>query len=146
MALELERKFLVNSLPGNLGEADHIVQMYLVDKPDHSLRIRIINDSIAKIGYKYYLSCEAKEEFEFHVPLVYARERLKNQEYVSVLKKLRYHKDGWDIDVYTDGLILAEFEFSSIKLFPEELPSWIGNEVTGLMEYSNPVIARRLMS
>ena len=143
MALEQERKFLVNNFPHADKQGKVIVQMYIVDRPDHSLRIRIIDNKEATICYKYYLDAESKEEHEYSFDIVQALKIYIKSEYDSVLIKTRIKKNGWDIDKYDDGLIVAEFEFSKDNPFPKELPYWIGREVTGEYKYTNPAIAKR---
>jgi CYTH domain-containing protein len=146
--IERERKFLViesdefnDSLPFS---GEFIVQIYIVDREDHSLRIRIINNETASICYKYYLDAESKEEHEYPFPLDEATRILGNSEYTSFLAKMRYKKDGWDIDNYPDfNITVAEYEFSDDNPLPDPLPSWIGEEVTGQYEYTNPAIAKR---
>lgn len=146
MALEQERKFLVHNFPHAHEPEEIIVQMYIVDRPDHSLRIRLINQKEATICYKFYLSEDSKEEHEYPFDLVLATKMYIKNQYDSVLVKTRIKKDGWDIDRYYDGLEVAEFEFSEDNPFPKELPYWIGKEVTGEYKYSNPAIAKRFKS
>jgi CYTH domain-containing protein len=146
MALEQERKFLVHNFPHVDEHGETIVQMYIVDRFDHSLRIRLINHKEATICYKYYLSDDSKEEHEYPFDLVLATKMYLKGQYDSVLVKTRIKKNGWDVDKYSDGLIVAEFEFSEDNPFPKELPYWIGKEVTGEYKYSNPAIAKRMKS
>lgn len=144
MALERERRFLVNHFMFNENQKkDHIVQMYIVDRRDHSVRIRIINDEKAEICYKYYLSDSEKEEHEFPLDLKIARQIHDEGSYESIVIKTRYYKDGWEVDIYSNKLGVAEFEYSNDSEFPTELPYWIGAEVTGVYEYTNVGLARK---
>ena len=146
--IERERKFLVieseefkDSLPFS---GEFIVQMYIVDKEDHSLRIRIINSSEASICYKYYLDAESKEEHEYPFSLEEANRIFKEKEFTTFLAKMRYKKDGWDIDNYADfNITVAEYEFTDENPLPDPLPDWIGEEITGQYEYTNPALAKR---
>lgn len=146
--IEKERKFLVienedykNSIPIN---SEFIIQMYIVDRKDHSLRIRIINDTEASICYKYYLTRESKEEHEYPFSLEEAKRILVNSEFTCFLVKMRDKIDGWDVDYYPDfDLHVAEFEFTDDNPLPNPLPSWIGKEVTNIYEYTNPALAKR---
>lgn len=146
MALERERKFLVNNnLIIPLHECIAITQIYIVDREDHSLRIRKIMNNEATICYKYYLDDESKEEHEYPFPIEEANRILENKEYISLLVKLRFIRDGWDVDHYPDlELTVAEYEFTEDNPLPDPLPDWIGEEVTGVYEYTNPAIAKRL--
>ena len=144
MEIEKERKFLVKSTVEVYEDSmEHIIQMYLVDREDHSLRIRINNFASATICYKYYLDAESKEEIEYEFSLAHAELILSNKEYVSKLEKTRVKKDGWDIDIYNNDLVVAEYEFSDDNPLPDPLPDWIGEEITGMYEYTNPAIAKR---
>ena len=95
MALEQERKFLANNFPHFNGEGEiTIFQMYMVDRPDHSLRIRILYDKVnhtkeSTICYKYYLDAESKEEHEFSFDSSIASNIYLKKEYDSVLIKRR---------------------------------------------------------
>jgi adenylate cyclase len=145
MALERERKFLVKDyfvIP--LSECIAITQIYIVDREDHSLRIRKIMNNEATICYKYYLDDESKEEHEYPFPIEEANRILENKEYYSLLEKLRFVKDGWDVDYYPNlDLMVAEYEFSDDNPLPDPLPDWIDKEVTGLPEFTNPVLAKK---
>lgn len=144
MEIEQERKFLVKYHDvDKKAHADEIIQIYLVDRKDHSLRIRIINNSHAFICYKFYVTKQIKEESEYPFPLDTAADILASENYISLLSKKRYEKDGWDVDMYPDGLSVAEFEFSKENPFPEILPDWIGKEVTGIYKYTNVAIAKK---
>jgi len=64
------------------------------------------------------------------------------------ISKTRYHwrgKDGmtWEVDEFEEnleGLILAEIELPSIEHEPH-LPDWVGEEITGLHQWSNVSLA-----
>jgi CYTH domain-containing protein len=154
MEIEKERKYLVNLqdlhylLDGiketKFDSVEEITQMYLADRSDHSLRVRIINNQIdyekAYICYKYYLTDDSKEEYEYPFFLDKAKEIEEKKDYQTILKKTRYKLDGWDIDHYPFGLVVAEFEFSEDNPIPDPLPDWIREDVTGVHKYSNVYI------
>jgi len=66
-----------------------------------------------------------------------------------IIEKTRYvvpHGDlAWEIDVFArenDGLIVAELELREVNQ-QIDLPSWIGQEVTGQSQYYNSFLVQR---
>lgn len=144
MALEIERKFLVDAkkIPAQiLQHGEKISQGYLCTEPARTVRIRIkgqrgfITIKSANVGI-------VRQEFEYEIPLDDAQELLKMCT-PNVLEKVRYKVDcaghTWEVDIFTgrlEGLILAEVELTSAEEFVE-LPSWILKEVSGDARYFN---------
>jgi adenylate cyclase len=144
MAKEIERKFLVAS-DGWRDEADggtHLLQAYIVTMDDRSARVRLMDDERAKLTVKISNGSMTRDEFEYDIPVVDAKEMI-SKAIGLVIEKTRYEvKHGgfvWEVDVYVgahDGLVIAEVELSAEEDTPE-LPSWLGTEVTGDPRYSN---------
>jgi len=144
MALEIERKFLVN------GEFRHLAirqieisQGYLSVDPDRVVRIRITNGKAIlsvkapKSGAEF-----SRHEWEFEIPFSEGQEMLKVC-LPDVILKTRYivPEQGhlFEIDVFhgkNEGLVIAEIELSNEN---ENFirPSWLGKEVTGDLRYYN---------
>lgn len=63
---------------------------------------------------------------------------------ISKIRNLvKYEGYIFEVDEFlehNEGLVLAEVEVSDLK-YPEKLPSWIGKEVTGDIEYFNSSLA-----
>jgi len=146
---EIEKKFLVKSLPENLEQYPHkdIVQGYLAITEDGTeVRLR-------KKGKKYFQTVKSgagKTRFESEVEITEDQfntlwEATKGKR----VEKTRYeipHESGTiELDIYhgdLDGLLLAEMEFSSEKDSNEFVtPIWLSEEVTDDKKYKNQNLA-----
>jgi len=146
---EIERKFLVKSLPENLEQYPHkdIVQGYLAITEDGTeVRLR-------KKGKKYFQTVKSgagKTRFESEVEITEDQfntlwEATKGKR----VEKTRYeipHESGTiELDIYhgdLDGLLSAEMEFSSEKDSNEFVtPIWLSEEVTDDKKYKNQNLA-----
>lgn len=144
MALEIERKFLVDAeklSEIHLTGGEKISQGYLSTDIEKTVRVRIKKN-------QGFLSVKTKNigivrrEFEYEIPLADAEELLKLCG-KNILSKVRYEIEFedhvWEVDIFEGrhaGLILAEVEIKS----PDELvkiPSWVGEEVSGDSRYYN---------
>ena len=149
MDLEIERKFLVRTLPEDLTKfpSSEILQGYLVST-DEGLQVRLRSkDDKYSLTYKRGLG-NVREEREV---------ALTREQFATLwpategkrLTKTRYEipfgERVVEIDVYSgkhDGLVVAEVEFgdeaSAINFQP---PDWLGEDVTGDPRYSNQLLA-----
>ena len=144
MALEIERKFLINEdLWNSFEKPIGLVckQTYLHKEIDKTIRVRVL-------GEKGFFTIKGrtigftKPEFEYEIPLKDAKEMIEMFG-ESVIDKIRYvipyHGHIWEVDVFfgeNAGLIIAEIELKS----EEESflkPEWLAKEVTGDMRFSN---------
>ena len=144
MALEIERKFLVDAekiSELNLSGGEKIFQGYLSTEKNKTVRVRVK-------GEKGFLTIKSKNvgivrsEFEYEIPVEDAEEILKLCE-PKVLQKVRYKVEHagkiFEVDIFSgkhQGLILAEVELNS----PNEkidLPNWLGEEVSDNPKYFN---------
>lgn len=141
--MEIERKFLIHTLPENLESYPHkeIEQGYLCTQP--VVRIRRSND-------KYILTCKGeglmmREEFE--LPLTKeAFEHMKPKTDGIFIEKTRYlipydENLTIELDIFHGKLaplVLAEVEFESeeaaLAFVP---PTWFGEDVTNTPKYHN---------
>lgn len=153
MALEIERKFLVNPalLPEVLPLAErkaHIEQGYLhAAVPVVRVRIAQGEGLLTVKGPRVGLTCD---EFEFRIPLEDAR-RMLDAHGASRLAKTRYvfkleEPSGavLELDVFEgelSGLVLAEVELQS-ETQQLCLPSWVGREVSHDPRYTNLELAK----
>jgi len=146
---EIERKFLVKSLPENLEQYQHkdITQGYLAITEDGTeVRLR-------QKGKKYFQTVKSgagKTRFESEVEITEDQfKALWEATKGKRVEKTRYeipHESGTiELDVYhgdLDGLLLAEMEFpgekESNKFTP---PEWLSEEVTDDKRYKNQNLA-----
>lgn len=147
MALEIERKFLVDSarLPA-LQDATLIQQAYIPTTNGTTVRVRLAGDS-AWLGIKTPAVECSRHEYEYRIPITDAREMLQQVCSSSVVEKHRYlvnHRGmTWEIDVFrgsNDGLIVAEVELERQNQ-QLELPDWVAEEVSFDTRYSNHNLA-----
>lgn len=160
MALERERRFLVNgTIPIDEDKMMIIKQGYFVAEYDEQLRIRLTyrNDPFrsgelmllgASMCHKKHINETDRDEKEWdimHLPLQVIEEMYDTTKWK--INKTRALIDRWEVDMIKlpnkKSLVVAEIEYDDNNPFPEELPSWIATEITGLPEYANPVLAKR---
>jgi adenylate cyclase len=146
---EIERKFLVKWLPGNLKQSRSFVieQGYLAtESAGRQVRLRK-TDRAASLTFKVGRGSHREEREIKLTPKQFAA--LWPGTAGRRLRKVRY-EIPWDnvrieIDIYRGrhaGLVVAEVEFpdsASCRRF--KAPWWFGREVTGEKRYSNVRLA-----
>lgn len=144
MALEIERKYLVNHEKWQAlskPEGQHYRQGYILIDPKKTIRIRV-----SKTGCFITIKGEsigaARPEYEYEIPRKDAEELLDKFSIAELTKlryKIKYKNKFWEVDEFLDGnegLIVAEIELKNKgELF--DIPDWIGKEVTGEEKYYN---------
>lgn len=147
---EIERKFIVNSLPDDIQEysCKPMVQGYLATNSD-DLHIRI-----RQAGQRYYLTVKSgqglfrreveielqRDQFEALWPLTENRHVEKTRYYIP------WNGYTLELDVYVgklEGLYTLEVEFatrSEAERFQQ--PDWVGKEVTDDRRYENFQLAQ----
>ena len=146
MALEIERKFLVDAkkiAALNLTGGEKISQGYLCTEPTVRVRTK---------GARAFLTVKSandgliRHEYEYEIPVADAVEMLKLCA-PRTLEKTRYKIEHggkiWELDIFEGrhaGLILAEVELDSAEE-KVELPEWIGAEVSDDERYYNSRLA-----
>ena len=150
MAIEIERKFLVNdeSYKEMAFKSDRIAQGYICRQGGNSTRVRVRGD-------KGYLTIKgpsidgglSRFEWEKEIPASEAWELMKLCP-TPIIDKTRYlvEFEGhvFEIDEFygdNEGLVVAEVELSAID---EEFkkPPFLGKEVTGEGKYYNSSLSR----
>lgn len=147
--MEIERKFLINTLPENLSQYPfrQLEQGYLCTEP--VVRIRREDDN-------YYLTYKSKGLMvreEYNLPLTQNayRHLLPKIDGILITKK-RYliplsEKLTIELDIFEDELaplLLAEVEFSSEEEADNFTPpEWFGEEVTYSTQYHNSTLSQR---
>ncbi len=147
MALEIERKFLVNVdlLPKGI-EGKNLSQGYLLISDQKSIRARISGEK-AFITIKGPDTNGTRSEFEYEIPINDAEYMLANFCNQPVISKIRYrinrHNQLWEVDEFlgaNQGLWLAEIELRHREDIIE-IPPWLGKEVTFDNRFFNTYIS-----
>jgi len=149
MGRETERKFLVKGEFRHLAVKETaITQCYLTKDRDKTIRLRIAGDEgILTIKSSAPEGSITRGEWEFPVSLVDALDILNICLPGKVVKTRYYIPFGnhtFEVDVFhdkNDGLIIAEIELGSDDE-PFGKPDWLGEEVTGRVEYYNSSLAK----
>jgi len=152
MALEIERKFLVNGegYKKDFTFPREIKQGYLNLDIDRTVRIRT-NGREAFLTVKGRNNGNTRQEFEYEIPLEDAIEMLPmcGNNFVEKIRYIIPIKDALiEVDVFigaNDGLVVAEIEFDeadprqdlSEGELQHHLPEWIGKEVSDDSRYFN---------
>jgi len=147
MALEIERKFLVNGDGWRRLGTGTLYRQGYVPTLNGTVRVRIA-------GEQGYLTLKtptvgiSRREFEYPIPLTDADELLDLLCDRPIIEKTRYRiMVGtllWEVDEFAgenQGLILAEVELVEEEQ-AIELPDWIGEEVSGDRRYFNSCLAQ----
>ncbi len=144
MALEIERKFLVDSAKWQpTDKGIKLIQAYLNMNP--TVRIRIAGEK-AFLTIKGPSKNISRPEFEYEVPRDDAVEML-DLAVSNLVEKTRYEvwHEGftWEVDVFSGkntGLLMAEIELESeSQNFPR--PDWLLSEVSGDSRYYNSYLS-----
>ena len=150
---EIERKFLVHTLPDNVDDYPHtrLRQGYIIADPSATFRIRDGQSSprlTLKTGHGV-----SRNEVEIRISEAQA-EQLWPLAGQMVLSKRRYFIPGnqpehpMELDVYEgihEGLMVLEQEFSDLedaKVWSP--PTWVGQDITDDAKYTNAELARRI--
>ena len=141
--MEIERKFLVNTLPGDLSSFHKriIEHGYLCRIP----AIRVRNDN-----GRFFFTLKSgglgmsHEELESEIPEEAFKHLLKKTDGIVIKKdryEIPYERYIIELDIFKDeldGLIIAEVEFpSEEEALDFTPPDWLGKDVTGDPKYTN---------
>lgn len=155
--MEIERKFLINSIPEEMlkaCESAEIEQFYLDfgegDAPEGRIRKLTQNGATEYIYTEKGKGDLCREEEEYEIS-EYSYERLKDLSISSTLTKTRYYLSLDDrltaeIDVYggsLSGLTVAEVEFSTLEEAQKFIPpQWFDEEITYDKKYKNKNLSK----
>lgn len=150
MAIEIERKFLVQGDAWRAAPAVFYSQGYLNRNKARTVRVRIAGDE-AFLTIKGQSVGASRAEFEYAIPVADARELLALCEQPLIEKyrrKIAYGGFIWEVDEFLGenlGLVVAEIELpAEDTLFTR--PDWIGEEVTSDARYFNSNLAKHPFS
>lgn len=149
MAMEIERKFLVSSIPDKLKikEKWRIYQSYLAVGKEE---VRIRRIQYENLPDKFYLTYKnrlkgklARKEIEIEISSS-TYNQLSNRSIPIIKDRLRISidKDLWaELDIFDNigfELKTVEVEFRTLKEAENFIPpDWFGRELTGTGEYTN---------
>lgn len=156
MAIEIERKFLVNSaavskIATHASAIKKITQGYLFNEPSKTIRVRLSESNKRQTAYltiKGPKIGSMSVVFEYSIPYDDGLHLLTMCEHT--LTKTRYnitddHGQQWEVDVFdglNKGLVVAEIEMADADQHVV-LPEWVGREVTTDPNYANAVLIKR---
>jgi adenylate cyclase len=145
MAIEIERKFLVQGTPWRSGSGVRLSQGYLNRDKERTVRVRIAGEK-AFLTIKGVTQGASRAEFEYEIPVPDAQQLLKLSD-GPIIQKNRYvivHEGStWEVDEFLGdnaGLVLAEIELKSEDQSFSR-PPWLGAEVTQDRRYYNSSLA-----
>ena len=150
MAIEIERKFLVQGNDWRVAPAVFYSQGYLSRDKARTVRVRIAGDE-AFLTIKGQSVGASRAEFEYPIPVTDARALLAMCEQPLIEKyrrKIAYEGFIWEVDEFLGenlGLVVAEIELpAEDTVFAH--PAWLGQEVTDDVRYFNSNLARHPFS
>lgn len=149
MAIEIERKFLVNGKKWkDLGTSKFYRQGYLSTSKESTVRVRLAGDK-GYVTIKGPRKGVSRAEYEYGIPYKEAEEMLDKLCIQPIIEKQRhkipYAGFVWEVDEFfgpNKGLVVAEIELQSEGQFFAK-PDWIGEEVTYDRRYSNSNLVRK---
>ena len=152
MALEIERKFLVDHASWNAlakPVANYLIQGYLHSEPGKTIRVRATNDKgFITIKGKSSADGLSRSEFEYEIPKQEAIELLSNFTQKTIEKnryEIEFEGNVWEVDVFEGdnaGLIVAEIELESTEQYFAK-PDWARAEVTSDFRYFNSALIEK---
>ena len=153
MGIEIERRFLVKNEDwrSQVILSENFSQAYLNSNPDEwTIRVRIIDNNQGYITLKSSINVLVNYEFEYSIPREDAIELLNLSKYK--ITKTRYqliiNKKNWVVDLFdgsNSSLKIAEIELNS-EFEEIQVPSWCGQEITGIKSLSNASLAKTPIS
>lgn len=146
MAQEIEKKFVVTTLPHTLVDGERLHQGYLSSNPAVRVRLAVTEPPQGWLTVKG-AGLLTRAEFEYPIPASDAEQMLSLCE--TSIEKTRYYpypSPRWTIDRFhgvLEGLWLAEIELESEGETPD-LPYWLrgADEVTYDARFTNVALAR----
>ena len=143
MPVEIERKFLVNTIPSQqIHRSKKVKQGYMVHDEHQVVRVRSMdNDHFLTI--KSNSKGLSRLEFEYQIPKEDAMDMLEHLCDSGIIEKTRHYIETpnhtWEIDEFhgrNQGLVVAEIELES-EDEQFDIPEWIGEEVSDDPRYYN---------
>lgn len=147
MAVEIERKFLVNGTAWRQADPLAIRQGYLNRDPERTVRVRVVGDA-AWLTIKGITTGASRTEFEYAIPAADGKKMLGlcDGPLIEKARHLVTFQDTlWEVDEFLSenaGLVVAEVELEhEAQAFAR--PPWLGKEVSDDPRYFNSKLASR---
>jgi CYTH domain-containing protein len=145
MSVEIERKFLLERLPDGLPEGEAIRQGYVAIHEDGvEVRVRERAGTATLTIKSGPAQMRVEEEMEIDAGRFEALWALTEGRRIAKTRHVAPLDSGVhaEIDVYDDGLLVAEVEFPGMEESEAFAPpDWFGREVTGDPRYANQSLA-----
>jgi len=149
MGIEIERRFLVKNEDwrSQVILSEDFSQAYLNSNSDEWItRVRIINNNEAWITLKSSINGLVNYEFEYPIPRKDAIELLNLSKYkiTKTRYQLKINERNWVVDSFeglNSSLKVAEIELNS-ESEQIHIPSWCGQEITGIKSLNNASLAK----
>ncbi len=148
--VEIERKFLVisDAFQKEARKQTYLIQGFLSSHPNRTVRVRMEGEE-GSLTVKGKSSEDGTTRFEWETSLKLDEAKaLLHLCEPGMIEKTRYEVAVgnfiYEVDVFhgeNEGLILAELELPS-KDTPFEKPLWLGEEVTGEVQYYNSQLSK----
>ena len=143
MPVEIERKFLVNTIPTQqINRSKTVKQGYMVNDEHQVVRVRSM-DSDHFLTIKSNTRGLSRLEFEYQIPQEDALDMFKHLCGPSIIEKTRHYIEfqghTWEVDEFhgrNQGLVVAEIELKS-EDEKFEVPNWVSDEVSHDPRYYN---------
>ena len=163
MALEIERKFLLQQSPQQLAAAGFITilaeqrieQTYLAMDSNEEIRVRKITDmSTNQTSYTHTFKRGnglVREEIEYEISESIYGQMMKAFGYVPLTKNritAQFDNRTVEIDIY-DQIQLAVLELEFVSLEEAEsyqAPEWFGADISSEKQYSNKKVWKELQA
>ena len=153
MGIEIERRFLVKNeeWKNQVILSEDFSQGYLNTSMDEwATRVRVIDNKKAYITLKSSLNRLVNHEFEYSIPIKDGIELINKTKYNKnkTRYQLKINKKNWVVDIFygsNSSLKIAEIELNS-ESEEIEVPSWCGQEITGMKSLSNASLAKTPIS
>jgi len=151
MGIEIERRFLVKNQDwrSKVISSEDFNQAYLnsnSNSNDWITRIRVIDNNQAYITLKSSINGLVNYEFEYSIPVKDAIQLFNLSKYkiTKTRYQLKINENTWVVDSF--GGLNASLEIAEIELSSEseqiQVPSWCGQEITGIKSLSNASLAK----
>ena len=149
MGIEIERRFLVKNedWKSQVILSECFSQAYLNSiSNEWTFRVRLIDNNKAYLTLKYSSNGFVNNEFEYQIPNKDATELFNLSKYkiTKTRYQLKIDKKTWVVDCFggsNSSLKIAEIELNS-ESEKIEVPTWCGQEITGIKSLSNACLAK----
>ena len=153
MGIEIERRFLVrhDDWRSKVIFSENFSQAYLNSNSEGwVIRVRVIDNDKGYITLKSSINGLVNYEFEYPIPTQDAIELFNLSKYkiTKTRYQLKINQKNWVVDSFggeNSSLKIAEIELNS-ESENIKVPTWCGQEITGIKSLSNASLAKTSIS